>query len=310
MFVDDQPSHAPYNAASTYRVHRGEPASIGASAIMNVRLNDAYGQQIFVQESQTVYHAVNLQPIIDRAITLWNGRLRQFDLPSQRFHIRGIDIRQPNEVEIIVDAQSVSGQGPGAVLARSEPFETGTFPGIPHGLIRFYGNWSYSDRWEALREAFPRYASDSVVAEALVYLVVLHELGHIMGLAHPGEAPVGRDVPATGSGIIRVLNMPFASDGRPPIMLPDSLDYFRALRRYRGTPISWEDIDITPAEAGALADVIKGQCTSTEAESTISSFETHKLATDSTGCGKLKYVRRLMFYTTLPSLFGIFSSTQ
>jgi len=251
-----------------------------------------------------------LQPIIDRAITLWNGRLRQFDLPSQRFHIRSIDIRQPNEVEVIINTQAVSGEGPAAMLAYSEPFETGTFPGIPHGRIRFYGNWSYSDRWDALRENFPRYASDSVVAEALVYLVVLHELGHIMGLAHPGETPIGRDVPTTGSGSIRVLEMPFVSDGRPPIMLPSSLDYFRALRRYRGTPITWEDIDITAAEAEALADVMKGQCSTAETPSTTTRSKSQGSLAATTECGKLKYVRRLMFYTILPILFGIFAPLQ
>jgi hypothetical protein len=306
-FVDDQPTHEAYNPATVFRVDRSAAPTLADPAEMHVRLNTNFGTRVAVQYSTVATIAVDVQPLLNRAIALWNRRLLSNGMRADRFFIFSSDIRRPNEVGVIVNPRSTSGHGATATpLGHAEPFESGSFPGIPHALIRLHGTLDFTDRWAQLRENFDPGVTNRDVATAVVYLVLVHELGHILGLAHPGVELFGPDVPSTSTGLTRLIDVPVASDGRPAIMTSNSLSYFSDLRRYRGRPITIEDIDITQAELSAMLDIIRGHCVSAEKEKRVRTAPQKGALPLPKSCGSPQDVNRLTFITMLPSLFGVF----
>jgi len=306
-FVDDQPTHEAYNPATVFRVDRSVAPTLADPAEMHVRLNTNFGTRVAVQYSTVATIAVDVQPLLDRAIGLWNRRLLFNGMRADRFFIFSSDIRRANEVVVIVNPRSTSGHGASATpLGHAEPFESGSFPGIPHALIRLHGTLDFTDRWAEVRRNFDPGVADRDVARAVVYLVLIHELGHILGLAHPGIELFGPDVSSTSTGLTRVIDVPVTSDGRPAIMTSSSLTYFNELRRYRGRPITIEDIDITQAETNALADIIRGRCVTAENEKRLETVARHGTLPLPKSCGSLQDLARSPFFTLLPSLFSVF----
>lgn len=112
-------------------------------------------------------------------------------------------------------------------------------------------------------------------------LVIKHEIGHVLGLAHPDKFIISIEM---ANGTLRdfanyIMITPLTSQPEPPgIMMSGEYNYLGQLSDYYGRTIAIDDIQIPPNEAAAVSRLINGDVQTTNPDNSTLAYQQYSFS--------------------------------